>query len=123
MAHALDLSKRPRTRRTRSEIAALLGEFRSGGWTQEAFAARCGVSRSSLVRWLRLERDADCDAGRGDAPPVFVEARLADGALPFSARSAPLYEIEFGRARLRFGTGFAREEVRTLLGLLGEALR
>jgi lambda repressor-like predicted transcriptional regulator len=57
-------------RRSRAQIAALLAGYRESGLTQRAYAARAGVSLSSLVRWLHR------GVAGAEAPAEFAAVQL-----------------------------------------------
>jgi hypothetical protein len=93
---------KPGRRRSPAQIAALLAEYRESGLTQRAYAARAGVSLSSLVRWLH-RRDATAEAPAGFAA---VQLRPeASGGSGVTIRWAEGVEVELplslGEATLR----------------------
>ena len=100
-----------------SEARVLVEAWRNSGETLAGFARRHGVERRRLTRWVgRLE-------GGGEAlrfHPVRLVKRRPD---PESGSGVPI-EIELAEGqRVRVSRGFAAEDLRRVLAVLGEAAK
>ena len=101
-----------------SEARVLVEAWRSSGETLAGFARRHGVERRRLARWVgRLE-------GVGEAlrfHPVRLVERRPDRE---SSESGAPIEIELAEGqRVRVSRGFAAEDLRRVLAVLGEAAK
>jgi transposase-like protein len=111
-------------------MEAVLERYWSSGKTQRVFAEEEGIGVSTLQYWLRQVRDQREQrsgrrkaSGRSGRPPAAVALSLleVDLAGAGNARITSSYEIELpGGTHLRFGAGFAADEVRQLVALLRE---
>jgi transposase-like protein len=99
----------PRKQSTAEQREKILQSYRGSSLTQKEFAARAGVSLSTLQAWLRKASDA-----KGPSPGFVAVPNL------LSARPAPAaYRLQWpGGLTLEVRSGFAAEELATLLQLL-----
>jgi transposase-like protein len=95
-----------RRRRTRSEIAALLGRYQRSGKTVRAFAKAEDVGAASLYAWLRRERE------EGGAPAVVEVMRTPEMPTTFGVQTPNGYRVEVPAS-------FSEESLQRLLGVLG----
>jgi transposase-like protein len=95
-----------RKRRSREEIAGIIGEYERSGLTQRDFAATWGVPLATLTGWLRRAR-----RGR------FIEVRT-DGVAKTAAPDG-VYAVELSAGvRIAVPAGFAPAELGALLAEL-----
>src|SRR5688572_20854203 len=65
-----------RIRRTPSEIAAILDEYRSSGLTQRAYVLSKGICRSTFGLYLRRARDGE--AIEATEPPRLIPVKITE---------------------------------------------
>ncbi len=92
-----------RKRRSREEIAGIIGEYERSGLTQRDFAATWGVPPATLTGWLRRAR-----RGR------FIEVR-ADGGESSAAMGGGFVVDLAPGIRIEVPTGFEPAELGALL--------
>ncbi|HEY5893914.1 MAG TPA: hypothetical protein VIT91_11840, partial [Chthoniobacterales bacterium] len=115
-------------RRGGREIEKLLGEYRASGLGRQEFAAVHRISRATLIRWLRREKErtANLEQER-EAGVGLVEVTLAGNGSPGGTASPGWegrdvgydYALEWpGSGRLQVRRGFDGGEVQRLIGWL-----
>lgn len=120
MARGVDLRQVAERRYWREAEARVLVEaWRRSGETLTGFARRHGVKRRRLIRWVGRLRGAVGEALRFH--PVRLVNRRPDRESDGSP--API-EIELAEGqRVRVSRGFAAEDLRRVLAVLGEAAK
>lgn len=117
MARKTDVLKVAKRRYWReSEARVLWKAWRSSGETLAAFARRYGFDRRRLARWVeRLE-------GPGEAVRFHPVRLVERGPAPENSGNGVAIEIELAQGqRVRVVRGFEAEDLRRVLGVLGEA--
>ena len=87
--------KEGKRRRNPAQIAALLAGYRESGLTQRAYAARVGVSLSSLGRWLHAGEAA------GELPTEFGSVQLRPEEMAGPEGTELELPLSLGEATLR----------------------
>jgi transposase-like protein len=99
-----------RKHRTSAQRKQVLADYRRSGLTQQAFAARVGVSVSTLQLWLRQERGA---------PSVQATTFVPVPNLLAGAPAPAVYRLRLvGGAVLEIGSDYQPEQLEPLLHLL-----
>ena len=110
---------RARIRRSRAEVEGLLGEYRSSGLTQRAFAASKGISLSTLSSWLHLRRSES--SGSIVENPRLVPVELTDTPPGLSGIAGGCYILNLAGGRsLAIPPQFDEASLRRLLELFSE---
>lgn len=100
-----------RYHKTPEQRAAIIAAFKESGLSRNEFADRHGLKRSTLVVWMRKERD------RSESPggPELIEVTPGPPTLP----TAAAHRLHLPRGLvLEIGRGFDRAELRWLIELL-----
>jgi transposase-like protein len=106
-------------RRSREEWRRVIRQWRASGVSQEQFATRLGVARSTLSWWCwEIGREDDGDLGPGDEV-AFVPVEVAAQAPTDGAANSPVAVVEVGRARIRIAAGTDPRWVAALVAELG----
>jgi len=99
-----------RKHRTPAQRKQVLADYRRSGLTQQAFAARVGVSVSTLQLWLRQERQA---------PSAEATTFVSVPNLLAQAPAPAVYRLRLvGGAVLEIGSDYQPEQLEPLLQLL-----
>jgi hypothetical protein len=99
--------KARRKRRSREQIAELVGEFKDSGLTQRKFSENRGIALSELQRSLKIVRRAR-------------EPQLMAVQITAAERNDRALELMVGEGyRIKIGTGFCSTTLRRLLEVLG----
>jgi transposase-like protein len=111
----MDAQKNVARRRTGEEIRQIMAEFASGGMPASEFCHRHGISRSTIHRYLRKQREQN--QGNG-AHGQFLAVELRPARANSPANSGGLTVGLANGQKIEVGRGFDGSTLERLLNIL-----